>query len=274
MAPRSAQCDSGPHFCALFSTFGALWAPRKRQKELQGAQRRPKWCPKWSRRLPKATSKGYFFEIGKTSNFDDSTMIFMVFSCPLLSRRGLGSSKPLQRSNHGPLAGAGRPGQQDLMAGSPPSVWAEAAQGPGNSQDTSGSSNCLKAQLQCLLIYIYIYILVKIALAPLESFGFLTYPGGLELPRPLLESNRHKKTMKIIVLSSTIKVSLNSKNIVPGTTFGVIWAHLWVPFGRFWPPWASLGRPWAPTGAPKSRHGPKKYAPEPPSPLLRGWPRR
>ena len=46
LAPRSAQCDSGPNFCALFSTFGALWAPRKCQKEPQGAQRRPKWCPK------------------------------------------------------------------------------------------------------------------------------------------------------------------------------------------------------------------------------------
>ena len=79
LVPRGAQGDSGPHFFALFSTFGALWAPRKRQKEAQGAQRRPKWCPKWSRRVPKATSKGYFFEISETLIFNDSTMIFMVF---------------------------------------------------------------------------------------------------------------------------------------------------------------------------------------------------
>jgi hypothetical protein len=80
--------------------------------------------------------------------------------------------------------------------------------------------------------------------------------------------------MKNTVLSSKIKVPPISKNIVPGTTLGGIWAHFSAPFGRFWTPWASLGRPWAPTGAPKSRHGPKKDAPEPPSPPLRGQPCR
>ena len=82
LVPQGAQGDSGPYFFALLSTFGALWAPRKRQKEAQGAQRRPKWCPKWSRRVPKATSKGLFFEISETLIFNDSTMIFMVFWCP------------------------------------------------------------------------------------------------------------------------------------------------------------------------------------------------
>ena len=82
MVPRSAQGDSGPQSFALFSTFGALGAPRKRQKEPQGAQTWPKWYPKLSRRVPKASSKGYFFGIGETLIFDDSIMIFMVFWCP------------------------------------------------------------------------------------------------------------------------------------------------------------------------------------------------
>ena len=80
--------------------------------------------------------------------------------------------------------------------------------------------------------------------------------------------------MKNTVLSLKIKVPPISKNIVPSTTLGAIWAHFSAPFGRFWAPWASLGRPWAPTGAPKSRHGPKKDAPEHPSPPLRGQPSR
>ena len=128
LAPQVAHSDSGPHFFGRFPTFGALRGPKGRQKEPQGPQRRPTWCPEWSPRAPKALPKVYFLAISETLIFDDSTMIFMVFSCILLSARGLGSSKALQRSNHGPLAGAGRPGQQDLIAGSPPSVWAEAAQ--------------------------------------------------------------------------------------------------------------------------------------------------
>ena len=80
--PQGAQGGSGPHFIYLFAIFEALWEPRQRQKEPQGTQRRPKWSPKWSRRHPKATSKGYFFEISKTLNLNDSTMIFMVFWCP------------------------------------------------------------------------------------------------------------------------------------------------------------------------------------------------
>ena len=72
------------------------------------------------------------------------------------------------------------------------------------------------------------------------------------------------KTMKIIVLSTKIKVSPISKNVVFGTTLGAIWAHFCAPFGRFWRPWTSLGRPLALPGPPKSRRGPKKSAPDPP----------
>ena len=98
LVPRGAQGDSGLHFLAFFSTFGTLWAPRKRQKEAQGAQRRPKRCPKWSRRVPKATSKGYFFESSETLIFNDSTMIFMVFWCPGGSLRGPKSKKKRLKS--------------------------------------------------------------------------------------------------------------------------------------------------------------------------------
>ena len=82
LAPRGAHNDSGPHFFGRFPTFGALRRPKGRQKEPQGAQRRPKWYPKLSRRVPKASSKDYFFGIGETMIFDDSIMIFMVFWCP------------------------------------------------------------------------------------------------------------------------------------------------------------------------------------------------
>ena len=91
--PQGAQGGSGPHFIYLFAIFEALWEPRQRQKEPQGTQRRPKWSPKWSRRHPKAPSKGYFFEISKTLNLNDSTMIFMVFWCPGGSLRGPKSRK-------------------------------------------------------------------------------------------------------------------------------------------------------------------------------------
>ena len=128
LAPRGAHSDSGPNFFARFPTFGALRRPKGRQKEPQGAQRRPTSCPEWSPRAPKAFPKAYFLAISEALIFDDSTVIFMVFSCILLSGSGLGSSKAPQRSNHGPLAGAVRPGQQDLISGSPPSVCAEAAQ--------------------------------------------------------------------------------------------------------------------------------------------------
>ena len=50
LAPRGAQGDAGLRFFALFSTFGPLWEPKGRQKEPQGAQRLPKWCPKCSLR--------------------------------------------------------------------------------------------------------------------------------------------------------------------------------------------------------------------------------
>ena len=82
MDPRGAQGGSGPHFIHIFAIFEALWEARQRQKEPQGAQRRPKWSPKWSRRHAKAISKGYFFKISKTLNLNDSTVIFMVFLCP------------------------------------------------------------------------------------------------------------------------------------------------------------------------------------------------
>ena len=148
LAFRGAHSDSGPNFFGRFPTFGALRGPKGRQKEPQGPQRRPTWCPEWCPRAPKAFPKAYFLEISETLIFDDSTMIFMVFSCILLSARGLGSSKALQRSNHGPLAGAGRPGQQDSTAAAPSGLRPVAGQGPGSGQDPPGSRNFLRRQLQ------------------------------------------------------------------------------------------------------------------------------
>ena len=68
----------------------------------------------------------------------------------------------------------------------------------------------------------------------------------MELPRPLAESDRHEKTMKTIVLSPKIKVSLISRKyafgtlLAPlGTTLGtmlVAFALLGDPFGA---PWAA-----------------------------------
>ena len=67
--PRGAQGGSGPHFIYLFAIFEALWEPRQRQKEPQGAQRRPKSCPKCAPRAVKATLKAYFFENCETLFF-------------------------------------------------------------------------------------------------------------------------------------------------------------------------------------------------------------
>ena len=76
--------------------------------------------------------------------------------------------------------------------------------------------------------------------ALVEVFSFLLsilrFSWFFLLFGPLRDPPGHQKTMKIIVLSLKINVSLISKNVVPGTTFGAIWAHFWVPFGRFWPP--------------------------------------
>ena len=148
LAPQVAHSDSGPHFFGRFPTFGALRQPKGRQQEPQGAQRRPTWFPEWSPRAPKALPKAYFLEISGTLIFDDSTVIFMVFSCLSLSGRGLGSCKAPQRSNCGRPAGAGLPGEQDSTAGEPSGLGPLAVQGPGSGQDTPGSRNFLKQQLQ------------------------------------------------------------------------------------------------------------------------------
>ena len=144
LAPRGAHSDSGPHFFGRFPTFGALRRPKGCQKEPQGAQRRPTSCPEWSPRAPKALPKVYFLEISETLIFDDSTVIFMVFSCILLSGRGLGSSKAPQRSNCGRPAGAALPGEQDSTAAAPSGLRPMAVQGPGSGQDPSGRRNFLK----------------------------------------------------------------------------------------------------------------------------------
>ncbi len=80
------------------------------------------------------------------------------------------------------------------------------------------------------------------------------------------------KTIKIVVLSSKIKVSLISKKTASGITFGAVWAHFWAHFLHFWPPWGSLGRPWALPWPPKGRQRPKKCAPRAPLPPPR-WPK-
>ena len=148
LAPQVAHSDSGPNFFSRFPTFGALRGPKGRQKEPQGPQRRPTWCPEWSPRAPKALPNAYFLEISETLIFDDSTMIFMVFSCILLSGRGLRSSKAPQRSNCGRPAGAGLPGEQDSTAAAPSGLRPVAGQGPGSGQDPPGSRNFLRHQLQ------------------------------------------------------------------------------------------------------------------------------
>ena len=74
--------------------MGAQEAPKEAPRSAKATKR----VPKWFRRVPKATSKGYFFEISETLIFDDRTMIFMVFWCPGGSLRGPKSKKkPLKR---------------------------------------------------------------------------------------------------------------------------------------------------------------------------------
>ena len=55
-------------FSLFFVNFGALWDPQGRQKESQGAERRPKRCPKWTPREPKASSN-VFLEILEIYDF-------------------------------------------------------------------------------------------------------------------------------------------------------------------------------------------------------------
>ena len=68
----------------------------------------------------------------------------------------------------------------------------------------------------------------------------------------------HQKTMKIIVLASKNKVSLNSKKCALGSAFGALGVHFGYHFGRFWGPWGSLWRPLGPQSAPKVEKRAKK----------------
>ena len=68
---------------------------------------------------------------------------------------------------------------------------------------------------------------------------------------PLRDPPGHQKTMKIIVLSSKIKVSLVSKKYAFEITFGVLLAHFGHHFGRLCAPWGSFWRFLGAQSAPK-----------------------
>ena len=105
--------------------------------------------------------------------------------------------------------------------------------------------------------------------ALVEVFSFLLsilrFSWFFLLFGPLRDPPGHQKTMKIIVLSSKIKVSLISKKCALGTAFGALGAHFGYHFGRFWGPWGSLWRPLGPQSAPKVEKRAKKWGPESPS---------
>ena len=62
---------------------------------------------------------------------------------------------------------------------------------------------------------------------------------------------RHQKTIKIVVLSSIFKVSLNWKKVASGITLGSFWGHFWLHFGSLWGPGGALGRHLGGPRAPK-----------------------
>ena len=112
-------------------------------------------------------------------------------------------------------------------------------------------------------IFIHPGVLFRVILDALgDVFSFLfsiwRFTCFFLLFGPLGDPPGHQKTMKITVLSSKIKVSLNSKKCALGTAFGALGDHFGYHFGRFWGPWGSLWRPLGPQSAPKVEKRAKK----------------
>ena len=89
-APRPIQDLILSLFFRLLDNFWPALAAQGAPNGPQGAQRRPKWCPKCSLRGPKVTPKVDFVEIRETLIFDDSIMKIIGFWCP---GRSLGRPK-------------------------------------------------------------------------------------------------------------------------------------------------------------------------------------
>ena len=67
------------YFRRSFFDFGSPLGPQGPPKEAQGAQKRPKWCPKCPQREPNIVLKACFLEVSETLIFDDGTTILKCF---------------------------------------------------------------------------------------------------------------------------------------------------------------------------------------------------
>ena len=87
-----------------------------------------------------------------------------------------------------------------------------------------------------------LFRIILVALGDVFSFLFsiLRFRCFFLLFGPLRDPPGHQKTMKIIVLSSKIKVSLISKKYAFEVAFGTLLDHFGHHFGRLCAPWGSF----------------------------------